>query len=60
MTSILFHSVEQFDQIDNTPSTKKVHVKSGQTVSEQLFENYTMLNMYLALGQGHITPEDKI
>ena len=35
-------------------------VKIAHAVSEKTFKNYTILYMNVALGQGQITPRDKI
>ena len=62
MTAILFNDAEQFEQIDNMPSTEGPKcnlVKTGQAVSEKKTFN-KILYMYIAQGQGQITQEDKI
>ena len=57
--AILFKGVEPFEQIVNTPSTKGSMsnlMKIGQVVSEKIFKDYKILYMYIAKGQGQITP----
>ena len=60
MAAILFNGVEPFEQICNILSTVNPIsslVKIAQVVSEKkAFENCTILYMYIALGQGQITP----
>ena len=59
MAAILFNGIEPFEQIVNTLSTKgpmQNLVKSVQAVSEKKFKNNTILHMYVAQGQGQITP----
>ena len=63
MVDILFNEAEPFEQIDNTPSKESQMwnlVKIGQALSEKMFKDYTILYMYIAQGQGQITPMDKI
>ena len=64
MAAILFNDAEQFEQIDNTPSTEGpiwFLVKIGQAVSEKkTFKDYEILYMYIAQGQGQIILGDKI
>ena len=64
MVDILFSDAEPFEQIDNTISTKSPVwnlVKIGQAVSEKkTFKDYDILYMYIAQGQGQITPGDRI
>ena len=64
MAAILFNGREQFRQIVNTLSTEGPMwnlLKITQAVSEpKTFINYTILYMYIAQGQGQITPGDKI
>ena len=58
MAAILFNGVEPFKQIVNTLSTEGPMgnlVKIAQAVSEKAFENYTILYLYIARGQGQIT-----
>ena len=55
MMTILFNGVEPFEQTVNIPSTED-SVKIGQAVSEKkMFNDYIILNMYIAHGQGRIT-----
>ena len=57
MAAIVFNDVELFEQFDNTPSMMKL----GQAISEKgRFKDYDFLYMYVAQGQGHVTPRDKI
>ena len=59
MAAILFNGVEPFKQIINTLSTEGPMwnlVKIAHAVSEKKFKNYTILYMYIAQGQGRITP----
>ena len=62
MTVILFNDEEQFEQIDNMPSTEGPKwnlVKIGQAVSEKkTLKDYEILYMYIVHGQGQITQED--
>ena len=64
MVAIFFNDAERFEQIDNTPSTEGSMlnlVKIGQAVSEKkMFKDYEILYMYIAQGQGQITPGTKI
>ena len=64
MAAILLNGAEPFEQIGSTPLTESPMwnlVKSAQAVSEKkAFKNYTMLYMYIAQGQGQITPRDKM
>ena len=59
MAAVLFNGAEPFEQIGNTLSTEGPMwylVKIAHAVSEkQTFKNYTILYMYIALGQGQIT-----
>ena len=58
MAAILFKLVEPFEQTVNTLSTEGPIwnlVKTALVVSEKTFENYTILYMYRAQGQGQIT-----
>ena len=54
--AILFNDAEQFEQIDNTPSTKDPKcnlVKIGQAVSEKkTIKDDEILYMYIAQRQG--------
>ena len=59
MAAILFNGAESFEQIVNTLFTRKPHVilvKIAQAVSEKKFKNYTILYLYIAQGNGQITP----
>ena len=60
MAAILFNGTEPFEQIGNTLWTEGPMwnlVKVAQAVSEKkTFKNYTILYMYIAQGQGQITP----
>ena len=62
MLAILFDGAEPFEQIGNTLLTEGPMwnlVKIAQMVSEKkIFKNYTILYMYIAQGQGQITPGD--
>ena len=65
--SILFNDAELFEHIDNTSSTDGLMwnlVKTGQAISDQpawkTYKDYEILHMYIAQGQGQITPGDKI
>ena len=64
MAAIVFNDVELFEQFDNTPSIKGMMwnlMKLGQAISEKgRFKDYDFLYMYVAQGQGHVTPRDKI
>ena len=64
IVTILFNNAEPFEQIDNTPSTEGPVcnlIKIGQAVQEKkTFKYYETLHMYLAQGQGQVTPGDKI
>ena len=58
MAAILFNGAEPFEQIGSTLSTEETMwnlVKSAQAVSEKTFKNYTILDMYIAQGEGQIT-----
>ena len=57
MAAILFNGAEPFEQIGSTLSTETMWnlVKSAQAVSEKTFKNYTILDMYIAQGEGQIT-----
>ena len=62
MAAILSNSAEPFKQIVNTPSTEGPMwnlVKIGQAVSEKKFKHYTILYIYLALGQRQITSREQ-
>ena len=60
MKAILFNGVELFEQIVNIPSTEGRMwnlKKIGQAVSEKkTFEVFMILYLYIAQGQGQITP----
>ena len=61
MSAILFNGAEPFDQIV-TSLRKKGHmwnlVKFGQTALEKkTFKDFTILYMFIAHRQGHITPK---
>ena len=56
--AILCNCVEPFEQIIDTLSTEgpmRDLVKIAKGLSEKTFINYTILYMYIAKGQGHIT-----
>ena len=60
MAAILFNDAE-FEQIDNTPWTEGPVwnlVKIGHTVSAKKFQDYEILYLYIAQGQGQITLGD--
>ena len=60
MVVILFSSVEPFEQTVNISLTEGSIwnlVKIGHVVSEKMFKDYMILNMYVAKGQG---PGDNI
>ena len=63
MATILFNGAEPFEQIGKSLWTEGPMwnlVKIAQAVSEKkTFKNYTILYMYIAQGQGQITPGDK-
>ena len=63
MVAILFNGGEPFEQIGNTLSTEGPMsnlVKIAQAVSEKkTFKNNTILYMYIAQGQGQITPREQ-
>ena len=57
------NGAKPFDQIGNTLSTEGPMwnlVKTAQAVSEKTFKNYAILYMYIAQGQGQITPRGKM
>ena len=57
--AILFNDTEPFKQIVNTLSTAgpmRNLVKIAGVVSEKKVKNYTISYMYIAQGQGQITP----
>ena len=60
MAAVLFKGTIPFAQTVNTPSTEGLMVnlmKIGRSVAEmKTFKDYTILYMYLAKGQGQITP----
>ena len=60
MAAILFNGAEPFEQIVNTPLKRRSYVKCGENLSivsdKKTFKNYTILYMYIALGQGQINP----
>ena len=60
MAAILFNDAEPFEQSVNIPSTEGPMwnlVKIGQVVSEKkMFKDFMVLYLYIAQGQGHITP----
>ena len=64
MMAILFNEAEQFEQIDNIPSTEGPKcnlLKIFQAVSEKkTYKDYEILYMFIAQGQRQITQEDKI
>ena len=60
MAAILFNGAEPFEQIVNIPSTEGPMwnlMKIGQAVSEKVFEDFMILYLHIAQGQGRITPE---
>ena len=59
MADILFNGAEPFEQNCNTLSTEGSMwnlVKIARAFSEMIFKNYIILYMYIAKGQGQITP----
>ena len=59
MAAILFYGVEPFEKVIETLSTKGPMwnlVKIAQAGSEKTFKKYTILYMYVAQGQGQVTP----
>ena len=59
MAAILLNGAEPFKQIVTTFSTEGPMwnmVKIAQSVSKMTFKKYTILYMYIAQGQGQITP----
>ena len=60
MATILFNGTQPLIQIVNTLSTEgpmRNLVKIAQAIFEKkTFKNYTILYMYIAQGQGQITP----
>ena len=59
MTAILFTDAEPFEQSVNIPSTEGLMwnlVRIGQVVSEKMFKDLMVLYLYIAQGQGQITP----
>ena len=63
MSAILFNDAEPLKQNDKIPSTKYTMwnlVKIGLAVSEKMslekFKDYMILYMYIAQGQGQISP----
>ena len=59
MAAILFNNAEPFEQSVNIPLTEGPMwnlVKIGQVVSEKKFKDFMVLYLYLAQGQGQITP----
>ena len=55
ITAILLNGAELFEQIAvNTPLSNLM--KISQAISEKKTKDYTILNMYKALGPGQITP----
>ena len=58
MATILFNDAEPFEQSVNIPSTEGPMwnlVKIGQVVSE-MFKDFMVFYLYIAQGQGQITP----
>ena len=61
MAVILFYGAEPFEVIIILyPFDRRPHVKYGQAISKKkTFKDYAILYMYIAQGQGQITPGDK-
>ena len=63
MAAILSNDAEPSVQSVNIPSTEGPRwnlVKIGQVVLEKTFKNFMVLYLYIAQGQGQITPGGKI
>ena len=60
---ILFTDAEHFEQSVNIPSTEGPHVKSRETgqmvLEKKTFKKFMVLYLYMAQGQGQITPRGK-
>ena len=59
IAAILFKGAEPFEETVNTLSTEGPMwnlVKIAQAISKKTFKNNTILYMYIAHGQGQITP----
>ena len=61
MAAILFNGVEPFEQIVNillTAGPVWNLVKIVWAVSEKMFKDFMILYMYIAQGQGQLTPKN--
>ena len=57
MAAILFNNAEPFEQSVNIPSTEGPMWNLVKISQEKMFKNFMVLYLYIAQGQGQITPK---